>query len=40
VAIAVSRLVGSRAFRLAGLLVVVAIIFFVLGYLLVYRFIT
>ena len=26
--------------RLAGLLVVVAVIFFVLGYLLVYRFIT
>ena len=34
------KLVGSRAFRLAGLLVVVAIIFSVLGYLLVYRFIT
>jgi hypothetical protein len=40
VVIAVGRLVGSRAFRLAGLLVVVAVIFFVLGYLLVYRFIT
>jgi hypothetical protein len=31
---------GSRAFRLAGLLVVVAVVFFVIGYLLVYRFIT
>ena len=38
--IAVGKLVGSRAFRLAGLLVVVAVVFFVLGYLLVYRFIT
>ena len=38
--IAVGKLVSSRAFRLAGLLVVVAVIFFVLGYLLVYRFIT
>lgn len=38
--IAVGRLVGSRVFRLAGVLVVVAVIFFVLGYLLVYRFIT
>ena len=38
--IAVGRVAGSRAFRLAGLLVVVAVIFFVLGYLLVYRFIT
>jgi hypothetical protein len=34
------KLVDSRAFRLAGLLVVVAVVFFVLGYLLVYRFIT
>ena len=34
------KLVGSRAFRLAGLLVVVAVVFFVIGYLLVYRFIT
>lgn len=31
---------GSRAFKLAGLLVVVAVVFFVIGYLLVYRFIT
>ncbi len=38
--IAVGKLVSSRAFRLAGLLVVVAVIFFVLGYLVVYRFIT
>ena len=34
------KLVGSRAFKLAGLLVVVAVVFFVIGYLLVYRFIT
>jgi hypothetical protein len=34
------KLVGSRSFRLVGLLVVVAVVFFVLGYLLVYRFIT
>jgi hypothetical protein len=31
---------GSRTFKLAGLLVVVAVVFFVIGYLLVYRFIT
>jgi len=35
----VGRLTGSRAFRLAGLLVLVAVVFFVLGYLVVYRFI-
>ena len=35
-----SRLLGSRAFKLAGLLVLVAVVFFVLGYLVVYRFIT
>jgi len=34
------RLMSSRAFRLAGLLVLVAVLFFVLGYLVVYRFIT
>lgn len=38
--IAVGRLAGSRAFRLTGLLVLVAVVFFVLGYLVVYRFIT
>ncbi len=36
----IGKLMGSRAFRLAGLLVVVAVVFFVIGYLLVYRFIT
>jgi len=38
--IAVGRLAGSRAFRLAGLLILVAVVFFVLGYLVVYGFIT
>jgi hypothetical protein len=36
----IGKLMGSRAFKLAGLLVVVAVVFFVIGYLLVYRFIT
>lgn len=36
----IGKLMGSRAFRLVGLLVVVAVVFFVIGYLLVYRFIT
>jgi len=35
----VSRLAGSRAIRIAGLLVLVAVVFFVLGYLVVYRFV-
>jgi hypothetical protein len=34
------RLAGSRAIKLAGLLVLVAVVFFVLGYIVVYRFIT
>jgi hypothetical protein len=34
------KLLGSRAFKLAGLLVLVAVVFFALGYLVVYRFIT
>ncbi len=38
--IAVGRIAGSRAFKLAGLLVLVAVVFFVLGYIVVYRFIT
>jgi hypothetical protein len=38
--IAMDRLAGSRAFKLAGLLVLVAVLFFVLGYIVVYRFIT
>jgi hypothetical protein len=37
--IVVGRLAGSRAFRIAGLLVLVAVVFFVLGYLVVYRFV-
>ena len=37
--IAIDRLAGSRAIRIAGLLVLVAVVFFVLGYLVVYRFV-
>ena len=38
--IAVDRIAGSRVFKLAGLLVLVAVVFFVLGYIVLYRFIT
>jgi hypothetical protein len=38
--IAVDRIAGSRAFKLAGLLVLVAVVFFVFGYIVVSRFIT
>ena len=37
--IVVSRLAGSRAIKIAALLVMVAVVFFVLGYLVVYRFV-
>ena len=37
--IVVNRLAGSRAIRIVGLLVLVAVVFFVLGYLVVYRFV-